>query len=839
MDGLTRLALRSLFARPLRAILTTAGVALGVGVLFAGLATNASIEASAERTARDLVGLSDLRVSAFGETGLGPETVAAIEGTPGVAIVAPAFQRRTYLGARSSSGGLPPSVTVIGIDPDADPALHDDALVAGTPLARVGEPSALVTERLANTDGLAVGSMLTILGAGEPAEYRVIGIVAGNGPPDVVDGRTVFVPLDTAQSVFDVVGVTRVDVGLEPGTNPRTVIDSFESRLLVEPYVVSTADDLAASLRASTSDFQATTAMIAAIALFTGAFLIFNTLSMTVIERFREVGLLRAAGATRAQVRSFILVQALVVGFVGSALGILLGALLAIVMVAYLRTIGGVTLDTPDLPLGSAVLAIAVGVLITLAAALEPARRAARIAPVEALRARMDLPDARRAQLRWLAVVFVAVAVAGFLIWPRDAGAAGAIRAVAVYAVLLVATLLVPVLIPVLARLGGLPFRLPFRLEERLARATLLRDRGRATLTIGALAVGLTLVVALGGVGERARTAASSWIAEVVPGDVLVTSIRPVAADEGVAEDLDTITGVARVSPLATFDLAIDGVATDAAAMVGADLAADGRLTLTEGDRDTALAALDAGGATIVPAAVAERLDIDLGATLNAAAVDGTTTPLRVVGIAERTLPGRGGEAALVGWSDATERFGVAGADAFAVRFAPNAPGSTRGDLAATAALSALEVVTLDRVAGAIDDALDRVFGLFDALAIIAVLVAALGIANTLTMNVIERVREIGILRAAGMTTRQVWRSVVVEAGVVGLAGAIVGIVTGVLVGVLMVVLAGGTPDLATAIPWPTVVVALILGVALAMLAAAYPARLAARVSIVRAVAYE
>jgi putative ABC transport system permease protein len=106
-------------------------------------------------------------------------------------------------------------------------------------------------------------------------------------------------------------------------------------------------------------------------------------------------------------------------------------------------------------------------------------------------------------------------------------------------------------------------------------------------------------------------------------------------------------------------------------------------------------------------------------------------------------------------------------------------------------------------------------------------------------MNVIERVREIGILRAAGMTTRQVWRSVVVEAGVVGLAGAIVGIVTGVLIGALMVALAGGAPEIAIAVPWPTVVVALVLGVALAMLAAAYPAHLASRVSIVRAVAYE
>ena len=839
MDGLNRLAIRSLMARPLRATLTALGVALGVGVLFAGLATNAGIEASAQRTVQDLVGLSDLRVSAFGEDGLGPETVAAIEATPGVAIVAPALERRTYLDSTSPSDRLPPSVTVIGIDPDAEPLLHDDELIAGTALTSVGLPSAVVTQRLADTDGLAVGSTLTILGAGEPAEYQIVGIVAGDGPPDVVDGRTVFVPLDTAQSIFDVTGVTRVDVGLEPGADVAAVTAALESGLLIEPYVVSSPQDLADSLRASTADFQATTAMIAAIALFTGAFLIFNTLSMTVIERFREVGLLRAAGATRVQVRTFILTQALVVGFVGSAIGILFGALLAAAMVAYLRTIGSVALDGPELPLLDAATAVAVGVLITLAAALEPARRAARISPVEALRARLDLPAARRARLRWLVVVFVAVALAGLLIWPRDAGTAGAIRAIAVYAVLLVATLLIPFLVPVLARLGGLPFRLPFGLEERLARASLLRDRSRATLTIGALAVGLTLVVALGGIGQGARAAATSWIADVVPGDVLVTSIRPIAADEGVTEELDAITGVALVSPLATFDLAIDGVATDGAAMVGADLAADGRLRLTAGEREAALAALDAGGAAIVPAAVAERLGVGLGGSLNAAAVDGTTVALLVVGIAERTLPGRGGESVLVGWDDATMRFGVTGADAFAVRFAPNAPATTRDDLTEVARQSALEVVTLDRVAGAIEDALDRVFGLFDALAIIAVIVAALGIANTLTMNVIERVREIGILRAAGMTTRQVWRSVVVEAGVVGLAGALVGVVTGVLVGALMVILAGGTPDLATVIPWPTVAVAFILGVALAMLAAAYPARLAARISIVRAVAYE
>ena len=195
----------------------------------------------------------------------------------------------------------------------------------------------------------------------------------------------------------------------------------------------------------------------------------------------------------------------------------------------------------------------------------------------------------------------------------------------------------------------------------------------------------------------------------------------------------------------------------------------------------------------------------------------------------------------LVGWSDATNHLGVAGADALRRPLRARCPGRRpTAPCESSADELALEVVPLDRIEGAISDALGRIFGLFDALAAVAVLIAALGIVNTLTMNVIERVREIGILRAAGMTRRQVWRSVVVEAGVLGLAGAILGIVLGLVVGALMVD-PGRRPDSI----WPTGCrgrssgLALVLGVAVAMLAAAYPARIASRLSIVRAVQYE
>ncbi len=702
------------------------------------------------------------------------------------------------------------------------------------------EHAALITERLAREDGLAIGSSLSMQGAGDSISYRVVGILTGDGPLVGTLGRTVVVPLTTAQTVFGRTGVDRVDVVVSPGSDPAIVTAALESRLVGEPYVLSTPYDLAAGLRASATDFLLTTGLIAAVALFAGAFLIFNTLSMTVSERIREIGLLRAAGASRGQVMSFMLAQALVIGVVGSLVGVVIGGLLAAAMAVTVGTVGAVTLRGPGLPLDAVAAALLVGVGVTVAAALGPARRASRIQPVEALRTRFDSPTARGARLRWLAAVFVVIALAGVVILPQITGPTGAIGSLAIYGVLLMTTLLIPLVLPVMARIAGMPFRLLLRVEERLARSAIGRDPSRTALTLGSLTVGLAMVVALGGVGQQARAAASGWIDDVVPGGVVLTSIRPIAPDEAVPTQLaETVPGVERVSPMATFDVAIEGIRTDAAAVVGSDMAADGRLRFAAGDRRAALAALDAGGATIVPAAIAARFGLAVGDVVTVPAADGGSLDLQVVGIVERSLPGKTGESMLIGWADATDRLGVAGADAFAVRFDPTATSANTAALDTEADLLALQVVPLDQIEGAVSVALERIFGLFDALALVAVLIAALGIVNTLSMNVLERVREIGILRAAGMSRSQIWRSVVVEAGILGLAGALLGIVVGLGIGALMVVSTGDHLDLVASIPWTIIALTLVIGVGLAMLAAAYPARIASRLSIVRAVQYE
>jgi putative ABC transport system permease protein len=831
--GLDLLAWRTVAARPLRSFLTIIGIALGIAVLSASLALGAALDRAVDRTVRDMVGRADLRVSGFLETGLSRASVVTIGDTDGVVAAAPVVEHRTF--PVGPPAGIAAAVTVLGIDPATYRRLHDLPIAAGSTLDSTSEPVALITEELAAQDGYGLGGRLTLLGAGGLVELRIIGVMPGFGPLPGA-GRTVVVPIDVARSTFAVQGATRVDLQLAPGS--REAVRSALQARMAEPYVLASPADMAAGLRTSAASFQGTAALVAAIVLFVGAFLIVNTMSMTVGERAREVGLLRAAGATRTQLSRFVFSGALLLGTLGAAIGALLGAGVAVVMADAVSDATGLAADVSRIDVPNMLIAAAVGIGITVLAAIEPALAAAHISPVEALRARLDLPGVRRGRLSWIAFIFLVVAALAMLAWPPVIAASGVERAFAVYSVLLLATLLSPFVLRPMARLLGLPVGLILRVEERLARGSFARDRSRTTLTLGSLVIGLAMIVALGWAAQAARTSAFAWLEDVVPGDELVSSIRPVAVDEPVRAALAAVPGVARVSPVASFDLAFRGVRVDAAAVVGADFLADGRLTLVAGDRATALNALDSGGAAILPAALANAFGLHVGETLRIPIDSERQLGLRIVAIVERSMPGSGGEAILVGWKDATESLGVLGADAFAVRFAPGAAAIAEPALRETARAFALESNPIERIQGAIADALARVFSVFDALAIVAVIVAALGIVNTLTMGVVERIREIGVLRAIGMSRRQVMRMVVVEASILGVVGVVLGSIAGVGAGGLLLELGTGL-GAPGGLPWLPIGVATILGLTLPALAAIYPARLAARISIVQSLHYD
>ena len=831
--GLNRLAWRMIAARPLRTLLTIVGIGLGVGVLAASLTLGAALDAAVNRTVRDLVGRADLRVAAFAQGGLSDQAVTTVGSTAGVAASTAVLEHQTFL-AGTATGDPAAAVTVLGIDPATYTTIHDLPLVAGR--SAIGNASeAVISQHLADQDGFGLGSTISVLGIGPNSDLKVVGIVAGSGAVPG-SGRTLFMLRSAANATFGTTGATRIDLQVTPGTDPQAVVAALAGRM-TEPYVLSSPADIARGLRASASSFEGTAALIAASVLFVGTFLIVNTLSMTVGERAREVGLLRLAGAMRGQVMRFVFSGALVLGVLGSGLGVALGAAAAWLLADAVSAATGLTAVVSGLDPASVATAGLVGLGITVLAAIEPALRAARISPVEALRARFDLPAARRARLGWIVVIFCAVGALALLAWPPAISAEGAGRAIAVYALLLVATVLTPILLRPMARILGLPVLLVMRLEERLARGSMARDRSRTTLTLGALVVGLAMVVALGWSAETTRAAAVAWLQDVIPGDEVVSSIRPIAPAEDVQQTLAALPGVARVTPIGTFDLAFRGYRVDAAAVVGADLLADGRLHVVSGDRTAALSALDTGGSIILPTSMANRLGLTVGNTMTVLLTGGRHVDLTVAAIVERSIPASGGEAALVGWNEAISQLGVKGADSFAVRYTPDATQADRDNLPATATQLALEANPLSEIQGAVSDALARIFALFDALAVVAVIVAALGMVNTLTMGVLERVRELGLLRAIGMSRGQATRIVVVEAGVLGIVGVVLGTVVGLAVGAVMLFLSGGlTPTLA--LPVVPIEIAAVLGLLLPIAASIYPSRMAARVSILEALQF-
>jgi putative ABC transport system permease protein len=837
-----------------RSFLTIAGVALGVAVLFASLTAGATMDAAVDRAAADEMGRAVLRVQALEERGLSSVAVRAAEQAVGVSVAAPALERKTYLAAspnQTASASLPAPVTVLGIDPGREFALHDMPLASGRLLTATDGQSVLISETMAAQERLGVGDSLSLNGtvAAGPQSFQIVGIVQGDAPVPDAGGRLVFVPLASAQALFGTTGVTRVDLGAQVGISVEALTDQLEKAITSEPYLLSRQADLAGSLRTEMADFRSALLLVAAVVLFAGAFLIFNTLSMTVSERAREVGLLRAAGTTRSQVMSIIMLQALFLGAAGSALGALVGVSVAGLSLSWVQSTGPIALTAPAVSAGSIAIAIVVGLLVTLAASLEPAWRASRIPPVEALHRGPAGMVAGPARLRWLFLVFGVLGVAALAIWPGgsggsvgaggSAGGSGMWGPLAVYGLLFLTVLLVPLLLGPLLLVAGIPFRI-FRNEERLARSSLARDPSRTTLTAGALVVGLAMVVALGTAAENVRKTGTAWLAETIPGSEVLTSIRPVSTTDPVRAELAAIPGVKSISPIGLFGVPYQGLRQEAAAIVGRDYLADGRLVFVSdgGDRTAALTALDAGGSVVLPESLADQDGIQVGDELTFA-TGPSSTRLRVAGIVAHSIPSGSEEAILVGWSDATDQFGVAGADFYAVRYAPGQESSSRAALDAAATQYAFEPNSLDRVQGTVGDALDRIFRLLDGLALIAVLVAGLGLVNTYSMSVLERVREIGVLRATGMTSRQVWGMVVMEAGLLGIFGSVVGALVGLIAGALLVGWSSGGFGLAFEPPWVSIAVAVVFGVLVSIVASIYPAGLASRLSIVRALQHE
>ena len=837
---LATIAWRGLLARPLRTALAIIGVALGVAVVAATLITIAASDAALRSATADLLGTADVRLRAFDETGFTPRTVQSLRAVSGVITAAPVSERRLVVHTDPGPDEQVFSLVVFGVDPEIDARVREPRLVAGVPLSADSPTDALVSASWAARRGLEVGDQLRLDGRrdGVPP-LRIIGLMADSGFAALEQGDVLVVSRSTLDESFLVPAPIRfldLDLGEGDVSVPLArVTDSLE-----EPFIVETAADAAERLASAQASFASVGFLFGLIAMVVGAFLVGNTLAMTVGERTRELGLLRAAGTTSRQVLGLVLRQALALGVAGSVLGLVVGIILAAGMIAFLTsTRAALVVGLPIPPLGLG-LAFVLGLGVTVAGSIVPAIRAARLSPLAALRPSRQSRLGLSARLRTLIVAELVVVVLGILLLPIERAGTPLMPLILSLALLLGGAVATAYVLEPLGRIIGRPFEWIFGAQGLLGRANLSRDRVRTGLTVGAMMIALAAVVALGTVAESARAGAERWVASILPGGNAIRSSVPLDV-ESFSPTFESTPGLQLASPvleLPAIRLVDDGQEEVVLAGIDPNVFQDeGALIVVGVARADAYAALRGGGAVLVPASFAARVGVGVGDPLTLGQPGAEATNFVVAGIVEYTIPARTPDGALlISAADARDRFGVTTASLWVMVPQPGiAPTVFASAVRETATQLAAQPLTARELAGDLGRSLDRLVGLFDVLALIAVVIGALGIVNTLGIGISERVREIAILRAHGMTVGQVQAMVVAEAAIMGAIAGVLAIITGLAVAYALVN-GGASADLGGGfrVPWGLLVAVILVGTGIAALAGLYPARVAAAMPIIR-----
>jgi putative ABC transport system permease protein len=568
--------------------------------------------------------------------------------------------------------------------------------------------------------------------------------------------------------------------------------------------------------------------VFAFISLFVGAFTIFNTFSITVGQRTRELALLRAIGAGRRQVFRSVLAEAAVVGTVSSAIGTGLGVLAALGLEALMSGLG---YTLPSGPLvfeaRTAVVALAVGIGVTVVSAIGPARRAVRIAPVAAI---SDRPDAADVSVRRRFVSGTAVGVVGAVMLASGlAVPAVALVGVGAACIFIGAAMLAPAVARPLSSVIGRPLAGLFGVPGRLGRENSMRSPRRTAQTASALMIGIALVSAMAVFGASVSQSATASVDEAIKADLIIsgTASGSGSFSRALAKAVTSVPGVTAslVAFGGQFELRqsleqLKGVST-------AGLSATVILRMTAGNPQ-ALAA----GDLLVDSTTASSDHLALGSTVPVKfALTGAST-MRVGGIYKPN--------ALIGSYVVSEPF-------YLSHYRDPLPGAVLLDTDNAEAVEkkvehllapypTVQVQTRAEFESAQVSSVNQLLTLVYALLALAVLIALIGVVNTLMLSVFERTREIGLLRAVGMKRRQVRAMVRSEAVILAIFGAVIGIVIGTGMGIALV---SSLKLTNTAVPAGSLVVFLVLSGALGLVAATWPARRAAKLDLLAAIAAE
>ncbi|MFE7119087.1 ABC transporter permease [Streptomyces sp. NPDC057654] len=723
--------------------------------------------------------------------------------------------------------------------------------------------------------GFKLGDEIRFAVDGPVMTKKLVGVVDTDDPRVTTGGTLALFDTATAQYLFASPGsYSDFEVGAEPGVDDRELTERIE-RLLPEDseggataksgseLAATQADEITMTNRSLTKSLM----VFAGIALFVGAFIVANTFTMLISQRRRETALLRAVGASRRQVVRSVLAEAAVLGLLASAAGFVLGIGVALGLRPLLNSTGS---RLPDGPLivepSSAGYALVIGVAVTVLSAWLPARRAARVAPVEALSEIDQAPAQRSLVVRGVIGAVLAVAGVAAMLYVAtqstsegiDAGMAGSAL------VLAGAAVLAPQLSRPMITFAGKALARMFPASGRLATRNALRNPRRTAATASALMIGLTLITGLTVLGHSATLGVGRMMEKQgLKADYQVTSEGGRGLGKDAAHRLAGVPGVAAAVPLRTVSTEVGGASLGS--LIGTDVGAVPKVANVRFLSGSAQA-VQAGGAIAVSEKTAREHHLRLGQSLKItfpgaqAEAEGKAekeaedakkkgqkakgrkksakgpsqqdVPYKIAGIYtdNEVVPDALTSLAAIGGhtdsqTDAVERI--------LIHAEPGKAGGLEDKLRSALGSNPLvkvkgQSVLQEERTGSIGDILNMTYGLLG----MALVIAVVGVVNTLAMSVFERTREIGMLRAIGLARRDVKQMVRLESVMICVFGAVLGIVVGVFLA-----WSGGHlvrtsfPAYQFGLPWARIALFLLIALVVGVLAAVWPARRAGRLS--------
>ncbi len=848
-------AIKNLLGHKLRMFLTGFSIILGVSFIAGTYIFTDSISSTLNNLFSDVYSGIDLSVrpkqAEFGEVNqkISQELVDTIKNTEGVGVIAPevaGYAQFVGTDGKPIGGQGPPT---LGFEWTNEPGLRALDIKEGDGRAPEKAGEVVMDKATALTNNFKVGDKVKVLLLGPAEEFTLVGIASFGDANGLAGATLAAFEIREAQRIFGYENsYSGIDIKADNNTTPEELKTRIDALLPAELESVTgeqQSNEQFDEINTNLGFVNTALLAFAGVAVFVGSYIIQNTFRIIVAQRSKELALLRAIGATKLQVIRLVLYEAIAVALLASGVGILLGMFVSKGVRALMNSIG---FSLPDGPMSietrTVAISFTVGVGVTLFAALLPAIKASRVSPVEAMRDNEAATGSRKSLfVRGLIGILIILGGAGSLIYGLGGEVAKPLYPVGfgVVAMFIGVSVIAPLLSVPLSVVVGWPLTKIRGMSATLARDNAKRTPRRTASTAAALMIGVSLVTFLSILATSFKSQITTILDDSFPADVTISSMNIGNNGPGSAgfstETYDTLKTVPELTDITALRYQFEGVKINNVVniLVGIDTTSFNKV-LKLGETEGAYEKL-VGETLVVNQAFAEKNGWKIGSRIDMTFAKTGLKSFEIVGTFSEVYDSD----LLISTETYLQNFD---SKEITLIVANAAEGFTDVDAknAAQTALSGYAQLTIQDkgdIFKTAEEQIDQILSLFWGLLGFAIIIAVLGITNTLMLSISERTKEIGMLRAIGMTRSQVRRMIRYESIIIALFGAVLGVVMGIFFGWAVLRALESEGFTAFVVPYTQLVLYFVFAIIAGIVAAAWPARKAARMDILKAIYHD